>query len=126
LRWSTTEGRKIFISKNVYFIPEYFLENNNDLAVVLVAEDFLDFSRRSNDLSVNLASSFASVVPRVAIDCCVDLPVQLAHVVSVEDSDFVSFFSILWEVLVVAVRSIDGFRNLCKSFDHSALLSASP
>jgi hypothetical protein len=42
-------------------------------------EEFLDFSRRPDDLSVNLASSLARVVSRVAVDCRVDLHVQLAN-----------------------------------------------
>ena len=112
----------------IILFQKFLFENNNDLAIILVVEELLDFSRRSDDLSVNLASSFASVVSRVAVDCRVDLPVQLAHVVSVEDGDFVSFFSVLWEVFIVAGRSILGYRSrdFIKSFLHSALVSASP
>ena len=61
--------------KSLFFIPEYFFEKNNDLAIVLVVKEVLDFSRRSDDLSVNFASFFARVVSRVATDCRVHLPV---------------------------------------------------
>ena len=97
------------------------------LAVIFIVEEFLDLSRRSNDLSVDLASSLAGVVSRVAVDRRVDLPVQLAHVVGVENCHLISFIGgFSWEVLFVAVFSGVSALEFVESFLHSAGVSASP
>jgi hypothetical protein len=81
--------------------------SRRDLAVVTIVEEFLDLSRRSNDLSVDLAAARAGVVSRVAVDRRVDLAVELAHVISVEDVDLISFVGGgIWEVLIVAKKNI--------------------
>jgi hypothetical protein len=99
-----------------------------DLTVVVLVEEFLDLSRRSNDLSVNFASARAGVVSSVAVDRGVDLAVELAHVVGVEDGDLISFIGrgFSWEVRLVA--RITGVRlaKFVESFSHSAGVSASP
>jgi len=98
-----------------------------NLAVVLFVEELFGFSRRSDDLSVNLASSLASIVSRVAVECRVDLAVQLAHVVSVKDGDLISFFFFSdGEVFIVAVDSSVGSSKFVKMFVHSITVSDSP
>ena len=97
-----------------------------NLAVVLFVEELFGFSRRSDDLSVNLASSLASIVSRVAVECRVDLTVQLAHVVSVEHGDLISFFFSGGEVFIVAVDSSVGPSKFVKMFVHSITVSDSP
>ena len=67
--------------------------SRKDLAVVILVEEFLDFSRRSNDLSVDFASSTAGVVSCPAVERGVDLPVQRAHVIFIEDGDVRSFIA---------------------------------
>ena len=97
------------------------------LAIVFVVEIFLDFSRRSDDLSVDFASSFAGVVARVAVDRRVDLSVQLAHIVGVENVDLVAFFvSAFWEVFVVARLSAVSFKKSIERFLHPSGISGAP
>ena len=90
-------------------------------------EELLDLSRRSNDLSVDLASSLAGIVSRVAVDRRVDLPVELAHVIGVKDGHLISFVGGgFCEVLVVARNSGVCVLEFVQSFLHSAGVSASP
>ena len=72
---------------------------NEKLAVVSGVKEVSDLSRMSDDLSVGLASSIASVVSGPAVERGVNLAVQLAHVIFIEDGDVRSF---LEAVLFVA------------------------
>jgi len=112
----------------MYFIPENSRKNQNDLTFILVVEEFFRFSRSSDDLTVNLAASFASIVPRVAVYCRVHLSVEFAHVIRVKDGDLVSFFAVLWDVLIVAGDAIFWCCSLefSEDFRHSAFKSGSP
>ena len=98
-----------------------------DLALVLVVEEFFDLSRRSNDLSVDLASALTGVVSGVAVDGGVDLAVELAHVVGVEDGDLISFNIVVRsEVLLVARNTGVGSCKSVEDLGHSSGVSASP
>ena len=103
-------------------------ENRSELAIILIIKEFLDFSRRPNDLSVDLTATCACVVSRVGVDRRVDLSVQLAHVISVKDCYLVSFFSAFWEVFVIARRSIlvFGILESREIIQHSSSVSGSP
>jgi hypothetical protein len=87
------------------------------LTVIFLVEEILHFSRRSNDLSVDLAASLTSVVSRVAVDRCVDLSIQPAEVVFVENSYFISlFFIVLRNIFIIARRAVVGFLQLVEDF----------
>jgi hypothetical protein len=97
-----------------------------ELTIVVVVEKHLYFSRRSNDLSVDLSSTFTSSLPRVAVDGSIDLSVELAHVFSVEDGYFIALVHGYWKVLVIARGSIVGVFEFYESFMHSCGVSRSP
>ena len=90
---------------------------NEKLAVVSGVKEVSDLSRMSDDLSVGLASSIASVVSGPAVERGVNLAVQLAHVIFIEDGDVRSFLKAIFFVAGLARGSIS---RLGKHFVHSA------
>jgi len=78
------------------------------LTLIFTIKELLHFSCRSNDLSIDLASSLASMVSRVTVDRSVHLSIELAEVVFVEHMcgqliDFISLvFAALGNIIVVA------------------------
>ena len=99
------------------------------LAAVFLIKKVLDFSRRSDDLSVDLSTAFAGMVSGEAIDSSIHLRVQLAKVVLVENSDLVSLLRVVfWVSLVVAgvAKVLDGQADSIEDLPHAACVSASP
>ena len=90
-------------------------------------EKLLHFSRRSDNLSVDLAPSIASVVSCVAADRRVDLSIELADVVFVENSDFISLV-VAAVANVVVIAGGAGFRvfQLLEDFAQSVFISRCP
>ena len=90
------------------------------LAQIIVVE-VSDLSSSSNDLSVDSASSLASPVSGPGVDGSVDLAVEFAHVVGVEDLDVFSFgFESVFSVAaIIGLRSL----HLVEDLGHSLLVS---
>ena len=91
------------------------------LTVIFRSIKISSFSRRSDDLSMDLASSFTSIVSCEAIDGRIDLPVEFAHVVFVKNVDVGGFFTkaVVFVTLVASVRRF----HLGKSSLHAVLVS---
>ena len=97
------------------------------LTVILFVKEALDLPCRSDDLSVDLSSSLASVVSSEAVDRRVYLIIELAHVVAVKDSYLISFFgSLSRKVLFVARNSCLGSLESVESLLHTARVSTAP
>ena len=78
-------------------------------------------------MSVDLAASLASVVSRVAVNRSVDLSIEPAEVVFVENSDFVSLvFAVFWNIIIVARRAVIRVLKLLEDFAQSAFVSGRP
>ena len=78
-------------------------------------------------MSVDLAASLASVVSGVAVYRSVDLSIEPAEVVFVENSDFVSLvFAVLRNVIIVARGAVIRVFKLLEDFAQSAFVSSRP
>ena len=96
------------------------------LAAGLIVVEVSDLSSGSDDLSVDLASSIASVVSRPAVESGVDLPVQLAEVGLVKDVDVVGAIVGTETILFVAAFTVARCRGFFKDFVGSFDISISP
>ena len=97
-----------------------------ELAAHFVIVEVSGFSSGSNDLAVNLAASFASVVSRPAIEGSVDLPIEFAEVVFLKDLDVVSGVIVVKAVFFVAVFAVVRIDRLVEGFVESVDVSFGP
>jgi len=84
-------------------------------------EEILDLSPVSHNLSVDFSTSYAGVVARPAVDCSINLAIEFAHVVLVEDLHGVSLAS--EAVFFVAGFASFGFFGFIQKFFHSVDVS---
>ena len=93
------------------------------LAAGALGEEVLDLSTMSDNLSVDFSSSRASVVACPAVERRVDLPVEFAHVVLVENLDGICLAA--EAVFFVARLTSHRILRLFKKFVHSCGVSLS-
>ena len=91
------------------------------LTVISGSIEVSSFSCRSDYLSIDLASSLTGISSCEAINRCIDLSVEFAHVIFVEHGDISCFVSktIFFVTQVASVSSV----QLSKSSFHAVLVS---
>ena len=120
----------LLFSYKCSLIISYFIENLKFrivLTLIFLVEKILDFSRRSDNLSEDFSSSFASIISRVAVDRRVYLSIERAEFVFHGESHFVSFvLAVIWDVIIVAGRPGVRVLQLLEDLAQSRFISSGP